>query len=73
MKRIKNHFNHLLYERCSSDSKVGKGWMGIKNQKGSHKQFVHPKKPGKITVAFHGKKELPPGTLNSIFKQAGLK
>jgi predicted RNA binding protein YcfA (HicA-like mRNA interferase family) len=48
------------------------GWI-LKTKKGSHKQFVHPKKPGKITVADHGKKEIPPGTLNSILKQAGLK
>jgi predicted RNA binding protein YcfA (HicA-like mRNA interferase family) len=48
------------------------GWI-LKTQKGSHKQFVHSEKPGKITVASHGKKEIPPGTLNSILKQAGLK
>jgi len=48
------------------------GWV-LKTQKGSHKQFVHPEKSGKITVASHGKKEIPPGTLKSILKQAGLK
>jgi predicted RNA binding protein YcfA (HicA-like mRNA interferase family) len=48
------------------------GWI-LKTQKGSHKQLVHPRKPGKITVASHGKKDIPPGTLNAIFKQAGLK
>ncbi|HEV2480607.1 MAG TPA: type II toxin-antitoxin system HicA family toxin [Puia sp.] len=48
------------------------GWV-VKAQIGSHMQFVHPTKPGKITVAFHGKKEIPPGTLNRILKQAGLK
>ena len=48
------------------------GWV-LKAQNGSHKQFIHPEKPGKITVADHGKKEIPPGTLNSIMKQAGLK
>jgi predicted RNA binding protein YcfA (HicA-like mRNA interferase family) len=31
------------------------GWI-LKSQKGSHRQFVHPKKSGKITVAFHGKR-----------------
>jgi predicted RNA binding protein YcfA (HicA-like mRNA interferase family) len=36
-------------------------------------QFVHPSKPGKITVAFHGKKEIAPGTAHAILKQAGLK
>ena len=48
------------------------GWV-LKNQSGSHKQFVHPKKPGKVTVADHGKKEIPPGTLKCILKQAGIK
>jgi predicted RNA binding protein YcfA (HicA-like mRNA interferase family) len=48
------------------------GWV-IKTQKGSHRQYIHAKKPGKITVAFHGKKEIPPWILNSILKQAGLK
>jgi predicted RNA binding protein YcfA (HicA-like mRNA interferase family) len=48
------------------------GWI-VKTQSGSHIQFVHPNKPGKITVAFHGKQEIPPGTLNRILKQAGLK
>jgi predicted RNA binding protein YcfA (HicA-like mRNA interferase family) len=48
------------------------GWM-LKTQSGSHKQFIHPVKPGKVTVADHGKKEIPPGTLSSILKQAGLK
>jgi predicted RNA binding protein YcfA (HicA-like mRNA interferase family) len=48
------------------------GWV-IKTQKGSHRQYIHAKKPGKITVAFHGKKEIPPWILNIILKQAGLK
>ena len=48
------------------------GWL-FKEQKGSHRQYVHPDKKGKVTVAFHGKKEIPPKTLSSILKQAGLK
>lgn len=48
------------------------GWY-LETQKGSHKQFKHPAKKGKVTVADHGKKEIPHGTLNSILKQAGLK
>jgi predicted RNA binding protein YcfA (HicA-like mRNA interferase family) len=38
------------------------GWV-FKDQKGSHMQFIHPTKHGKITVADHGKKDIPPGTL----------
>jgi len=47
------------------------GWR-FKRQLGSHKQYKHPTKPGKVTIPF-GKKELPPGTENSIKHQAGLK
>jgi len=48
------------------------GWYK-ETQKGSHAQFVHPKKTGKVTIPMHQGKEIPPGTLNSIFKQAGWK
>ena len=47
------------------------GWV-LKSQVSSHKQYVHPIKPGKVTIPFHGK-DLPKGTENSILKQAGLK
>ncbi len=47
------------------------GWM-FKNQEGSHKNYIHPTKPGKVTIPFHTK-YLPKGTENSIKKQAGLK
>jgi len=40
---------------------------------GSHRQFHHPVKPGKVTVPGHPGDDLPPGTLHSILKQAGLK
>lgn len=41
-------------------------------QKGSHVQFKHPTKPGRVTVP-HPKKDFPIGTLRSIEKQSGLK
>ena len=47
------------------------GWYEVA-QKGSHKQFKHPTKTGKVTVPYP-KKDIPLGTLNSILKQAGLK
>jgi predicted RNA binding protein YcfA (HicA-like mRNA interferase family) len=47
------------------------GWYE-KDHKGSHKQFVHPIKKGKVTVPVHSG-DIPPGTLSSILKQAGLK
>ncbi|MDJ0572345.1 MAG: type II toxin-antitoxin system HicA family toxin [Pleurocapsa sp. MO_192.B19] len=40
------------------------------NVRGSHHQYKHPIKKNKITVP-HPKKDLPLGTLKSIFKQAG--
>ncbi|MBP8000557.1 MAG: type II toxin-antitoxin system HicA family toxin [Chloroflexi bacterium] len=45
------------------------GWELI-HVRGSHHQFVHPAKPGRVTVP-HPKRDLPMGTLRSIFKQAG--
>ncbi|ADE14201.1 YcfA family protein [Nitrosococcus halophilus Nc 4] len=41
--------------------------------RGSHCQFKHPEKPGKVTVAGKPSVDVPPGTLNNILKQAGLK
>ena len=48
------------------------GWK-LKNIKGSHRQFVHATKPGKVTVNGHPSDEVAPGTLGSIMKQAALK
>ena len=48
------------------------GWYEV-DQDGSHLQLKHPTKPGKVTLAIHSQKDIPPGTLNNIFKQTGLK
>jgi predicted RNA binding protein YcfA (HicA-like mRNA interferase family) len=50
----------------------GDGWYQV-TQKGSHRQFKHPVKPGRVTVAGHPSQEMDKGTVNSILKQAGLK
>jgi predicted RNA binding protein YcfA (HicA-like mRNA interferase family) len=47
------------------------GWVKIK-QKGSHRQFRHARKPGKVTVPGQFSDDLPIGTLRSILRQAGL-
>jgi predicted RNA binding protein YcfA (HicA-like mRNA interferase family) len=47
------------------------GWR-IKDQKGSHMQFVHPMKKGKITLAGKPSATPPDGTYLSILRQAGL-
>ena len=48
------------------------GWVMVA-QKGSHRQYKHPDKPGRVTVAGDLKDDIAPGTLNSILRQAGLK
>lgn len=48
------------------------GWFLVRT-KGSHRQYHHPRKPGTVTIAGHPSVDIPPGTLNSILKQAGLK
>lgn len=40
--------------------------------KGSHRQFKHPTKLGRVTIAGHPNDDLAPGTLNSVLKQAQL-
>lgn len=50
---------------------IADGWYH-KTTKGSHKQFKHPIKPGKVTVPQH-KGDISPLTAKSILKQAGLK
>lgn len=47
------------------------GWIFV-CQVGSHRQYIHPDKPGKVTIPFHKGKELKLGTVNAIRKQAGL-
>ena len=48
------------------------GWQLVATR-GSHRQDKHPSKPGKVTIAGKPSVDVPPGTLNSILKQAGLK
>jgi predicted RNA binding protein YcfA (HicA-like mRNA interferase family) len=46
------------------------GWY-LDSTRGSHRQFKHAKKPGRVTVPGNPSDDLAPGTLNSISKQAG--
>jgi predicted RNA binding protein YcfA (HicA-like mRNA interferase family) len=48
------------------------GWYQV-TQRGSHRQFEHALKPGKVTIAGHTGNDMAKGTYNSILKQAGLK
>jgi predicted RNA binding protein YcfA (HicA-like mRNA interferase family) len=47
------------------------GWVEAA-QVGSHVQFKHPAKPGRVTVP-HPKRDIPTGTVRSIEKQSGIK
>lgn len=47
------------------------GWYLVVT-KGSHRQYKHPTKLGRVTIAGHPNDDLAPGTLNSILKQAKL-
>ncbi len=46
------------------------GWVVKRRGPGDRVQFVHPDKAGKVTVDM-GVREIPIGTLRSIFRQAG--
>jgi predicted RNA binding protein YcfA (HicA-like mRNA interferase family) len=48
------------------------GWY-LARTRGSHRQYKHPAKAGTVTVSGKSNVDVPPGTLNSILKQAGLK
>ena len=58
---------HEVIARIEAD-----GWQ-LARTRGSHRQYKHPTKPGTVTVAGKPRLDVPPGTLNSILKQAGLK
>lgn len=47
------------------------GWYLVVTR-GSHRQYKHPTKSGRVTIAGNPNDELAPGTLNSIRKQAGV-
>ena len=47
------------------------GWYLVAIR-GSHRQFKHASKAGRVTVAGKSSDDLAPGTLNSILKQSGV-
>jgi predicted RNA binding protein YcfA (HicA-like mRNA interferase family) len=48
------------------------GWFLVVTR-GSHRQYKHPIKKGRVTIAGNVNHDIAPGTLNSILKQAKLK
>ncbi|MBE7505472.1 MAG: type II toxin-antitoxin system HicA family toxin [Planctomycetia bacterium] len=57
-----------LKERIEKD-----GWQHVRTT-GSHLHFRHPTKKGVVTIPGGGKlgRDIPPGTLRSVLRQAGL-
>jgi predicted RNA binding protein YcfA (HicA-like mRNA interferase family) len=47
------------------------GWVMVA-QRGSHRQYKHPVKPGRVTIAGKPSDDLHPKTTKSILQQAGL-
>jgi len=64
-RRQKNYMVSPDYRRLKAD-----GWVLVRT-KGSHHQFRHASKTALVTVP-HPKRDLPIGTVRSIFRQAGL-
>jgi predicted RNA binding protein YcfA (HicA-like mRNA interferase family) len=72
--------NHYAAEGAGAQMKVREiirllqndGWTLVATR-GSHRQYKHPQKPGRVTVAGKLSDDVAPGTLNSILKQARLK
>ena len=60
-----------MRSREVSDLLRADGWFEVA-AKGSHHQFKHSTKPGRVTVP-HPNSEIAKGTLHSILKSAGLK
>lgn len=48
------------------------GWVQVA-QRGSHRQFKHPTKPGRVTIPGKPSRDLSPGLERSILNQAGLR
>ncbi len=45
------------------------GWIIVRKGPGDHVQYKHPGKPGRVTIDT-GAREIPKGTLRSIYNQA---
>ncbi len=50
----------------------GDGWRLVRTR-GSHRQYKHPAKRGRVTIPGHGGDDVHPDTLKSVLVQAGLK
>jgi predicted RNA binding protein YcfA (HicA-like mRNA interferase family) len=62
---MKSYSSRELLKALKAD-----GWQQVGAGGSSHYQFRHPTKPGRVTVP-HPVKDMSPGTLRSVFRQAG--
>ena len=63
---MKSYSSREVIEQLKAD-----GWYFV-GAVGSHHQFKHPTKPGRVTVK-HPTRDIPPKTLKSIERQSGLR
>lgn len=63
---IKSQSSREIISRLRSDN-----WLLARENKG-HQQWRHPTKPGRVTLD-HPRKDIPIGTLRSLYRQAGWK
>jgi predicted RNA binding protein YcfA (HicA-like mRNA interferase family) len=47
------------------------GWVLVRTRD-EHRQYKHPTNPGLVTIAGNRNRDIPPGTLRNILRQAGL-
>jgi predicted RNA binding protein YcfA (HicA-like mRNA interferase family) len=48
------------------------GWVRVQ-MRGDHRQYKHPTKRGRVTIAGHPSDDVHPKTLQNILTQAGLR
>lgn len=72
MRTIMKIYNRRKYLRFREVEKIilDDGWYLV-NQKGSHRQYRHPQKVGKVTIPDH-RGDIHPDVVKSIYRQAGL-
>ena len=64
--------DHLMKVRDELILLLDDGWYLVR-RRGSHRQYRHTSKSGRVTVAGHPRDDVPTGTLNNILRQASLR
>jgi predicted RNA binding protein YcfA (HicA-like mRNA interferase family) len=61
---------HSIKTRDVTAKLRGDGWTIVRKGPGDHVQYKHATRPGRVTIDM-GAREIPTGTLRSIYRQAG--